>query len=264
MHQVMLKMADGRTLRVSVPDGAPQIPRSSIPKPAASAVAFRTNNPLLQVIVDSARELPTRLAAVGQLSSAPLPQETLKETLTYLATPVSDEPAVAERERALRNELLNMLRLDPARAAVAVPALVRQAADTDQDPGMRDYALQHLAAWVPGLPVDEKKQAVLALQNALKDPEGTYAGTALLGLDDLSRRKLLTGNFDTGAEARRIVLDDQYNILSRLSAMALVSELHVQDAALETMARRWTDTPSLPLGARRAAEAFLRTLHSIN
>jgi len=200
------------------------------------------------------------LAAIDELFKVPLPPVTLVDVLTYLGTPVNDDIPSAERERALRNQLLNALRQGAAYAQIAVPSLVRQAANSKQDDGMRDYALQHLAAWVPTLPPEEKQAALRALEAALLNPTGTYSGTALIGLNDLARRHYLAANFDIGAESRRIVLDEKYNMSSRLTALTLVAERTAADPAVVTLARQWADSPYIQLGARRAAEAFLRKL----
>ena len=253
-----LVMADG-SIRMGVASGGGSVqPLTPAPRPAPAGESFKTTSPSLRIISDPARSLPQRLAAVDELFDAPLPPAALIDVLTYLGTPVDDDIPVAERERALRNQLLNALRQGSAYAQIAVPSLVRQAADPKQDDGMRDYALQHLAAWVPTLPPEEKQAALSALVAALLNPTGTYSGTALIGLNDLARRNYLDLKFDIGAETRRIVLDEKYHMSSRLTALTLVAERSVADPAVETLARQWAKSPYIQLGARRAAEAFLR------
>jgi hypothetical protein len=253
-----LIMADGSIRTVDVGrDGLGQI-RPTAPRQAPAPVGMKTTAPSLRIIGDPACSLPQRLASVDGLFKAPLPPATLVDVLTYLSSPVQEDIPAAERERALRNQLLNALRQGSAYAQVAVPALVKQAADPKQDDGMRDYALQHLAAWVPTLPPAEKQAALSALEAALLNPAGTYSGTALIGLNDLARRNCLDPKFDISAEERRIVLDEKYNISSRLTALTLVAERPVADPAVETLARQWAESPYIQLGARRAAEAFLR------
>ena len=253
-----LVMADGSIRTGSVSGGGTVQPLSPSPRAAPAGENFKTTAPSMRIISDPARSLPQRLAAVDELFNAPLPPAALVDVLTYLGTPVVDDIPAAERERALRNQLFNALRQGPAYAQIAVPSLVRQAADPQQDDGMRDYALQHLAAWVPTLPPAEKQVALGALEAALLNPTGTYSGTALIGLNDMARRNYLVTNFDIGAEARRIVLDENYNISSRLTSLTLVAEREAADPAVETLARQWAESPYIQLGARRAAEAFLR------
>ena len=255
-----LIMADGSIRTVVVSGVGPGQTLSPAPRPAAAAVSFNPTAPSLRIIGDPACSLPQRLAAVDGLFNAPLPLATLFDVLTYLGAPVQDDIPAAERERALRNQLLNALRQGPAYAQIAIPELVRQAADPEHDDGMRDYALQHLAAWVPTLSLKEKQAALRALEAALLNPDSTYSGTALIGLNDLARRNCLDAKFDISAEARRIVLDEKYNISSRLTALSLAAERSVADSAVETLARQWAESPYIQLGARRAAEAFLRNI----
>ena len=255
-----LIMADG-SIRIGVVRSVgPGETRSPASSPASAGVSFKTTAPSLRIIGDPGCSLPQRLAAVDGLFAAPLPPATLFDVLTYLGSPVADDIPAAERERALRNQLLNALRQGPAYVQVAVPVLVEQAADPKRDDGLRDYALQHLAAWVPTLPPKEKQAALRALEAALLNPAGTYSGTALIGLNDLARRNCLDTEFDIDAQARRIVLDEKYTMSSRLTALTLAAERGGADPAVETLARQWAESPYIQLGARRAAEAFLRNL----
>jgi hypothetical protein len=178
---------------------------------------------------------------------------------------VPSDAAAADRERALRNGLLNRLREHSRHAADVVPVLVSQAKNPAQDPGLRDYALQHLAAWVPALDEAQRAQAIPALMEALDEKTATYAGTALAGLNDLAKRGLLKDPFDSAEEARRIALDVRAGVLSRLTALSLATELGVQDDDLVALARGWSAPGSpVPEGARRAALAFLKIQPSLH
>lgn len=226
--------------------------------PASVAKPFFTEDPMLSLVADADERLPVRLKEVSRLLSRPLTSEALAETIEFLKSPVPADAAAIERERALRNNLLNRLRDHSEHAAALVPALVAQAADTTQDPGLRDYALQHLAAWVPTLDDSMRAQAVPALFSALQQRDGTYAGTALVGLNDLAKRGFLPGNFAANAEARSIALDEGADVRSRLTALALISELGAKDAELTRLAGVWSDPgSSVPEGARRVAQAYL-------
>ena len=218
---------------------------------------FHTDHPELKVLADVGTKLPERFAAVERLLATPLSAGVLTETIAFLQSPVS--PGTEERERALRNGLLNSLREHTGYAEVLVPALAAQAADEAQDPGLRDYALQHLAAWVPDLDEAGRTQAFTALQDALSEQTSTYAGTALVGLNDLSRKGLISGSFDAAVEARRLALDAEASVLSRLTALALAAELKIDTAELTALATHWSQPASgVPEGARRAALNFLK------
>ena len=143
-----LVMADGSIRTEVVSGGGTVQPLSPAPRPAPAGENFKTTAPSLRIISDPARSLPQRLAAVDELFNAPLPPAALVDVLTYLGTPVDDDIPAAERERALRNQLLNALRQGPAYAQIAVPSLVWQAADPQQDDGMRDYAVLPVLLWV--------------------------------------------------------------------------------------------------------------------
>lgn len=239
----------------------PAAPPAPPPKP------FAASDPVLRAVADPGVSLPARFDAGARLLSQPLPPSVLAETIAFLGSPVPDDAAALERERALRNGVLNGLRAHSGHAAALVPALAVQAADDAQDPGLRDYALQHLAAWVPALDETGRAQAIPALQTALQERTGTYAGTALLGLNDLAKRGFLPEPFDAAAEARRLALDDGVSVLSRLTALALVVESGVveDDEDLTDLARRWSEPRSrVPEGARRTAQAYLKRQDLLN
>lgn len=239
---------------------------ASFHQDAASPKPFETEHPRLSILADADQRLPLRLDGVNRLLAQPLTETELTEMIEFLTSKMPNGDALVERERGLRNHLINRLREHREHRVALVPALVAQAANPQQDPGLRDYALQHLAVWVPELDETSKELAIPALQNALRESDSTYAGTALVGLNDLWQRGLLEkATFDPATEARRIAQDDRVNVLSRLTALALASELRLRDDALVDLARRWSaPTSSVPEGARRAAQAFLITQASLH
>jgi len=262
-----VQSVDGRIFQVAMPkyvlpvSGA--VVTSSHPLPTLKP--FNTANPKLQRVADVNVPLPERYVAVNALLAAPLSAFALKEAVSYLRSPVPNDLSAAERERALRNELLNQLRSHSAHEAFLVSTLVSQAADQSQDTGLRDYALQHLAAWGPQLKDAEREQAVSALKTALQEKTHTYAGTALVGLHSLEQQGALGSQFDVAAESLRIALDESISVLSRLTALALAAELKVRDARLESLARSWSSPASpVPEGARRTALSYIRSEFSTN
>jgi hypothetical protein len=256
----------GRSWQVAAP--VPSAPgegmAGGLPLRVPAPRPFVTDNPELRVVADPSATLPARFDAASRLLAASLADAALKEVIGFLRSPLPADYFAAERERALRNGLLNQLREHGGHAPSLVPALVAMAADPSQDPGLRDYALQHLAAWMPALDAAERAQAIPALQAALRQPAATYAGTGLVGLHDLAARGLLPEPFDAVAEARRISLDERMSVFSRRTALALAAELGVRDDDLAILAKRWAEPRSpVPEGARRVAQNFLKLKSSL-
>ncbi|EIQ01338.1 hypothetical protein OpiT1DRAFT_05914 [Opitutaceae bacterium TAV1] len=218
-------------------------------------------HPALAVIVDPSQRLPRRLETVAQWLQSPVTPEEVVLCAAFLCSPVPSGAGPEDRERALRNDLLNALRSRTAETAgILVPVLAAQAGDPAQDEGLRTYAVQHLASWMPDLPADGRQVAEQTLRKTLATKEAAHAGTALLGLYDLSGAALLAGAFDAATEARRMALDERCDIRSRLTALALCRQTGVADPRLADMARRWIADPSVPEVARRAAGAFISSL----
>jgi hypothetical protein len=117
---------------------------------------------------------------------------------------------------------------------------------------------------MPDLPAEQRPVAEQALRKTLATKEAAHAGTALLGLYDLSGAALLAGSFDTASEARRMALDERCDIRSRLTALALCRQTGVADPRLADMARQWMADPSIPEVARRTAGAFLSSFETLS
>lgn len=215
-------------------------------------------NASIRPIMDSSLEVGLRFNAAAELADATLSPSELGLLLDYLQTPLSTDAAGEQVARALRNDVLNALRDNNADASMVIPRLVAMAQDPAQDAGLRDYALQHLGAWLPRLVPMHHDLADAALRRALADPAETYAGTALIALHDLQSRRLLTKAFAPKDECRRIAADTRYSSASRVTAMAIASELGLDDASLTDVARRWAADPDSPTTARRVAAVFLK------
>jgi hypothetical protein len=125
-------------------------------------------------------------------------------------------------EHVLKNDLMALLARQeppPADLLAELSALARQPA---QDPVVRDYALQHLAASVLeptnrfGL---ERAQALEALWQATGEASGTLAGTALLGLHRASRQDSSVDTNRLQASALALATDSTVDSLARTAAL---------------------------------------------
>jgi hypothetical protein len=204
---------------------------------------------------DALRELYAR-KSLGNLDIARL--------ATLALMPVPAEEYAAIRERAFRNDLFNYFRNCDGKADALVDVLAYMAASSTMDTGLRDYALQHVAAWLPELENGSaKNNAESALLDALNTTDHTFAGTALLGLWDLSKRGMLSVKFDPGTHAMDIFMNRAMDIKSRISALALLSELKIAIPLSIKEAEGWISDKTLLLGARRAAQTYLETSRTI-
>lgn len=215
-------------------------------------------HPALAIISDSSRRLPERLATVTRWLQSPISPDEVRLCAAFLCSPVPSGAGPEDRERALRNDLLNALRSRTSETAeIMVPTLIAQAADQAQDEGLRTYAVQHLASWMPDLPPPQRQMGEQALLQTLAAKESAHAGTALLGLYDLSNAGLLSNPINTASEALRMALDERCDLRSRLTALALCRQTGVADKRLADMARRWSVDSASPEIARRVAASFI-------
>ncbi|MDR1283971.1 MAG: hypothetical protein LBK99_24610 [Opitutaceae bacterium] len=232
------------------------------PQRLAAWQTFAASHSILPVVTDNEWPYPERHAAVNELAAVPLTPELLDACFDYLRSPVPQKEEDAVFERAVRNDMLNVLRTRTLETLELVPVLIGQAADPAQDTALRDYALQHLSSWAPRLPEKEQQMAVDALRETLMSTELSYAGTALLGLHDMSTRAtrmVPVPDVDLPAEAIRIATDEATGLHSRIGALALCNQMQVRDEKLAALARNWTTNKTLPEPARRAATAYLST-----
>ena len=240
-------------------DASHRLPVARV-RPVAGFLSAKQDRdpPAFGSLFDTTQTLPARIRAADELSEQAISTPLVERLCDYLLSPLAGDEYAAIRERALRNHLLNRLREWPVYAEVLVPALAVQLEDPQQDSALRDYAAQHLAAWIPDLQGATKVAAEDALRQAVRNPVSTLPGTSLLGLHDLNARGLLNAPFDSMAEARRIALDSSLAPASRITALSLCSELGGASADLVGLATKWAKDASQPLGAQLAAQALLR------
>lgn len=219
---------------------------AGLPQPGA---ASRDNPPLstpwesIQTIVDDQVPYAERLEAMRRLPAKLTEADwlALKKFLLQ-RSPLDQE----QLRQVLKNELMNRLcAMEPPPAGVG-DVLVALYKDETQPLVLRDYAIQHLAAYLeqaggstgPGLD-REHQQAWQVLWAALQQSDGSLAGTALLGLKRL---------FEAGADLERGRLEQAAtqlagnpaaSELTRISACQVCAQLGLQEAlpAIEAAAR---------------------------
>ena len=134
-----------------------------------------------------------------------------------------------EREAALRNDVLNLLRNQRNVPEGLVGLLLGIAADGGRDPALVDYAFQHLGALQHDIDDDAVRTRVrAAFVRAAKDVGRPFAGTALYSLADAPRPTP-----DGDAELRRLtlaLLAPGAHPLARLSAVQLAGERGYREA----------------------------------
>ncbi len=132
---------------------------------------------------------------------------------------------------ARKNDILGAL-LDQASLPPSLgPAMLAMYADPDMDATWRDYVVQHFpmywdARWPEGS--DPTADAFFSdfmatYWQAAEDTEGTIAGTALLGLERLSRTRPEVDVSRVAELALRVALDPDASEFSRISAIQVAA-----------------------------------------
>jgi hypothetical protein len=202
-----------------------------------------------------------RLDAVKALARKLRPEE-----ITALFAFASARPAPGadrgplDSDAALKNDVLNALRFQPHSPAGLTGLLIGIYRDREQDIVMRDYAVQHLVSLyeqLPGSRIAEKKQIQQVLQAALAETDSSIAGTALLGMHNLS-----TGHpeFDTPElteAALNLARDDTARELVRITALQVCAGRGIKDALPAALALA-NAAPTIPV--QISAIAALGTL----
>src|SRR5690606_10945609 len=108
------------------------------PRPADPALAEALS-------LTSRLAFPSRLKAVHALMGKTLADDEAAALRAFVADPAIPEGITLPQIRALKNDVLNVLCLHPGGEAATAAMLRALHADETADPGLRDYALQHLA-----------------------------------------------------------------------------------------------------------------------
>ena len=243
-------------------------PAAAIPAaPAAGTLAAQTartpaagSNDLLAVVVGvSGAPFAARQAALRTLRP-PLTPEEVAAVYAYLRDDTPHPATLPGGEHVLKNDLLALLTRQEPPPEGLLRELVSLSRDPSQNAVVRDYALQHLAQcaeqptnrFSAGLDL-----AHATLWEALSETSGTFAGTALLGLQRLAARDpgFATQRLDTAAVA--LARDPNAHPLSRTTALQVCAQRGLNAALPEAVELAQTGA-TLPL--RAAAVAALGNL----
>jgi hypothetical protein len=208
----------------------PSLTPATVQTPAQTSASVQAivNGPSFQQREQAIRLLTGRLADVDRQS--------LYDFLRQ-AGPEDRE----QSGQVLKNELLNALcELSPPPAGLR-ELLTQIYQDTSQDEVVRDYAVQHLAAFyrqMAGAAVmdapsqaDELLRTRQTLADALNNTDGSLAGTALLGLSQLSAAGYPGVDPDPiRAAALKLAGNGGAGELSRITAFQVCASLNVTNA----------------------------------
>ncbi len=153
----------------------------------------------------------------------------------YLVDPHPDD-GLSESERdALKNDILNVLRIQEPPVDGLATTLAKMVNDPVQSPVMRDYAIQHLSE----MPA-EGEDAARARENVFWQAAGergqAFAGTALLGLArKIEAEAPDAPDFETRRDrlsqaARSLAADDSVPLATRATALNVAGRFHGDEA----------------------------------
>jgi len=237
---------------LAVPEVA-QVPRPTPPR-VLPPLDLAQVPARVRPVVDVRQAFRSRLATVRGLGNDLKPQE-LAALYDLLRTPATGDQKLCGGEHLLRNDLLNVLRQQAAPPAGLARLLIELSRDPAQDRVMRAYAVQHLqlcySPWdgqnVPRT-VSEPERAEMrqAFWDALRDPDATLAGTALLSLHRLSEGHAEFDSEQIAATALKFSQDDACGPLARSTALQICAERKL-DQALPVVLELAPGADNIPL-----------------
>ena len=235
--------------RPSNPPPAEAVPRPERPQPAPALVQRPLPTPNVpnsvrnapppsssevRIITDLAKPFVERQAAIRRLSKT-LRTEVKDLLYGYLSRrfPEDDTP----RGQILKNGVMDALIGQAAPLPDLAARLAWMASDPSQQVVIRDYAVQHLVAFYPQLDraaveVAEASREILreALLVALRETDGSLAGTALLGLSRLAGQYPGFDMERIGNCATRLAREPQVGELARITALQVCAEMSLTDS----------------------------------
>jgi len=203
----------------------------------------------IQTVVDVSANYRDRLTAVKSLSRH-LSDEDVAALKDFLLTPES-----LDREpwgHVLKNDVMNVLcDQDPPMPGLD-DVLAKVYRDHKQDDVIRDYAVQHLATYYEQMTGQRNASRTLqatrkVLWEAINEPAGSIAGTALLALNRLSQE--YSKDFDRekiASEALKLAGNPIAGEASQITAYQICARLGVREA-LPIVLRAAADGESVPL-----------------
>jgi hypothetical protein len=158
----------------------------------------------------------------------------------------SDKTKRASQDRVFKNELMNKLRHQESPPAGLTDVLIQIHLDKDQDEVLRDYALQHLAAWHERADSSGKNRIRQTLWSALAETQSSIAGTALLALSRLAGEDPELKPDRIAEAALRLAGSEECGELARITALQVCSRMGKRE--ILPVAMRLAETASsIPL-----------------
>jgi hypothetical protein len=212
--------------KMTVITGKPAVVQSQTSSLAASDWSA------VQKIVDSQADYAGRLNAIRSLS-AHLTDTDWAALQPFLLKP--DELDKTQPGQVIKNQLLDALcALNPPPAGLG-DVLAKMYRDQQQNEVIRDYAVQHLAAYYEQLTVqpnsDKEEQSVQnVLWEAVNETGGSIGGTALLALKRLSQEYAGIDQGKIATTALQMASDGNAGELTHITAYQVCAQLGTTDA----------------------------------
>ena len=155
---------------------------------------------------------------------------------------------------AIKNDILDKLIAQESIPEGLGQFIVTMYRDRGHDDLWRDYCIQHFALyhnarWPSGSAPEENAEARAmqsAFREALNETEGTIAGTALIGLETVSRKDKSYDRDKIGQAAISLAVDDTCHIRTRITAMQICGVMGRKEI-LPTARKVAREADSIPL-----------------
>lgn len=234
-----------------------------LPPPALAEALSHTSR------LPYAQRLAAVHAAGRTLAERPLTPAQAASLRAFVAAPAIPEGLSIQQVRALKNDVLNVLCVQSGGEATTAAMLRALHADESADPGLRDYALQHLVTL-------SERQPSLGWSThwaAIDGADTALAATALIHLSLRDRQGELTPAERTNlaAAALRLAGDATAKDPARTTAIQVCAQLKLTAARPLAHDLARSDQASMPLriaavatlgdlGGDAATHAYLTTL----
>lgn len=214
------------------------VPVKALPPASLPAITVKSPQELSAGIatIISGQDYRQREAAVHALTGK-LTDDNRAALYDFLRQPDANDGQ--QLAQVLKNDLMNALcQMEPPPPGLR-ELLAQIYQDNSQNIVLRDYAIQHMAAFYRQMAsasgvddqADELKQTQATLWSALADTDGSLAGTALLGLNQLSQQGWPGFDPDKiSAAALKLAGDNTAGELTRITAFQVCASLGNKDA----------------------------------
>ena len=165
--------------------------------------------------------------ALQMLNEGKPTQSDIEEIYAFLCSHGLPQGMAQVNLHTLKSGIMSSLQSSQNARDTLSQVLISIAGDSGQDPVTRDYAVQHFASWYPDAP--NQAAIAAALWSALKEKDTSIAGSALLGLMQLSRdRPQQFERRKVEESAMKLAGDSACGELSRITALQVCGQLAVE------------------------------------